>query len=130
MRDGRTRRVASSRDPREFLTRHRASLTRIDGAASGAEHELDGARVLIGRSRSAGIQLDERSVSHEHASIELGACGFAIRDLASTNGLRINGEPVDSSPLEHGDRIQIGSCELQYVLEPRTVQRSWRLRTA
>ena len=130
MRDGRTQRVHSTRAPRDFLALNRASLTRIDGPASGSEYELDGARVLIGRSRSAGIRIDEPSVSHEHASIELGARGFRIRDLASTNGLHVNGDPVETRPLEHGDRIQVGSCELQYVVEARAVQRSWRLRNA
>jgi len=130
MRDGRTRRVHSSRAPGDFLARNRASLTRIDGPASGSEYELEGGRVLIGRSRAAGVRLDEPSVSHEHASVELGSRGFGIRDLASTNGLRVNGDPVDATPLEHGDRIQIGSCELQYVVESRAAQRSWRLQSA
>jgi pSer/pThr/pTyr-binding forkhead associated (FHA) protein len=127
MRDGRTRRVHTKNDPTDFLTRNRASLTRIEGPSSGHEFPLDNHRILIGRSPSAGIQLAEPSVSHTHAALELGASGFGIRDLASTNGLRVNGGVVASTVLAHGDRVRIGACELQYVVEPRAAEPRWSL---
>ena len=127
MRDGRTRRVHTKDDRTDFLTRNRASLTRIEGPSSGHEFPLDDHRILIGRSPGAGIQLAEPSVSHAHAALELGASGFGIRDLASTNGLRVNGGVVASTVLAHGDRVRIGACELQYVVEPRAVEPRWFL---
>jgi len=127
MRDGRTHRVRSSDEARDFLKRNRASLTILKGPAAGSEYPLSERRTLIGRSAASGIRLDERSVSHEHAAIELGSGGFGVRDLASTNGVRINGAAVEAGDLEHGDRLEIGGCELQYVVEPRGNRRAWQL---
>jgi len=38
--------------------------------------------------------------------------GFVIVDLDSTNGTRVNGVRVSSSPLRPGDRIRLGEVEL------------------
>ena len=62
----------------------------------------------------------------EVIELELDDNGFGVRDLASTNGVRVNGKPVLAAPLSHGDRIQLGECELQYVVEERAVEgRTW-----
>ena len=55
----------------------------------------------------------------EHAAFEVCETGFGVRDLASTNGVRVNGKEVLSAVLEHGDRVRLGDCELQYVVETR-----------
>ena len=127
MRDGCTRRVQADRDTKQFLEHNQVSLTVLIGPAAGSEWVLDQRRILIGRSRSAGVRIDDSSVSHEHASIELASSGFAIRDLASTNGVRVNGATVEASDLKHGDRIEVGGCELQYVVQPREAGRTWQL---
>jgi len=119
--DGRTKKVEMESPDRrgEFLARHRVTLTMVRGPAAGMEWTLEGARSVAGRSPKAAIELEDRSVSMEHAVFELGQDGFGVRDLASTNGVRVNGKPVSSSGLEHGDRIRLGDCELQYVVEDR-----------
>jgi len=91
----------------------------LNGPAAGMEYELDASRMIAGRSESAGIRLDFESISAEHAAFEVGVDGFGVRDLASTNGVQVNGKEVLSHPLEHGDRVQLGDCELQYVAMPR-----------
>ena len=122
MHDGRTRQVESLETKRteDFLEEHRASVTIIRGPAAGTEFELEGKRTIIGRSSEAQIQIDDASISSEHAAIELDNQGFGIRDLASTNHVLVNGAEVLSSALKHGDRIQLGECELQFVVEDRT----------
>jgi pSer/pThr/pTyr-binding forkhead associated (FHA) protein len=122
MHDGRTRKVDLVETSRsmEFLEAHRVSLTMISGPTAGTEYPLEGARTIAGRSGKAEIQLDDGSVSSEHAAFELDATGFGVRDLASTNGVLVNGKPVLSTALEHGDRIRLGECELQYVVEDRS----------
>jgi len=122
MHDGRTRKVDSSETNRSlgFLETHRASLTMVSGPAAGTEYPLEGARTIAGRSVKAEIQLEDGSVSSEHAAFELDAKGFGVRDLASTNGVCVNDKPVLSLALEHGDRIRLGDCELQYVVEDRS----------
>ena len=128
MHDGRTRRVESIEPERTepFLERHRASVTITRGPAAGTEFMLEGKRTIVGRASTAKIQIDDASVSSEHAAFELDGEGFGIRDLASTNHVLLNGAEVLSSPLKHGDRIQLGECELQYVVEDRAPQtRAW-----
>jgi pSer/pThr/pTyr-binding forkhead associated (FHA) protein len=82
----------------------------------------------VGRSSEAQIQIEDASVSSEHAAFELDHQGFGIRDLASTNHVRVNGAEVLSSALKHGDRIQLGECELQFVVESRTpTAKTWNV---
>jgi pSer/pThr/pTyr-binding forkhead associated (FHA) protein len=122
MHDGRTRQVKSMEPEltEAFLEGHRVSLTVLRGPAAGTEFELTGKRTIVGRSAGVHIQIDDASVSSEHAAFELDNNGFGIRDLASTNHVLVNGAEVLSSALKHGDRIQLGECELQYVVESRT----------
>ena len=128
MHDGRTRKVdtpATDSTP-TFLETHRATLIILAGPAAGSEFDLDRARLLIGRSKTADLRIDLPSISAEHAALELDAIGFGIRDLASTNGVELNGAPTLSSDLKHGDRIRLGECELQFVVEERTHSpRAW-----
>ncbi|MBW1882252.1 MAG: FHA domain-containing protein [Deltaproteobacteria bacterium] len=121
MHDGRTRKVEipTTDSTPTFLKTHRATLIIIAGPAAGTEFDLNSSRLLIGRSKSADLQIDLPSISSEHAALELDANGFGIRDLASTNGIAVNGAPTLSGDLKHGDRIHLGECELQFVVEER-----------
>lgn len=122
MHDGQTRKV-DPLDPgkiKAYLQLHRASVTITRGPGAGTEFELDGDRIIVGRSPDAQIRIEDASISSEHAAFELDTIGFGIRDLASTNHVILNGAEVLSSSLKHGDRIQLGECELQFVVEDRT----------
>ena len=128
MHDGRTRKVeAFALEEREpFFARHRASITILRGPAAGTEYCLERKRSIVGRSPTNEIQIDDPSISSEHAAFELDTNGFGIRDLASTNGVRLNGAGVLAALLKHGDRIQLGECELQYVVEERSPEtKTW-----
>ena len=127
MRDGCTRPVEADRVSERFLEHNQVSLTVLTGPQAGSDWVLDRRRILIGRSRSADVRIDDSSVSHEHAAVELASDGFAIRDLASTNGVQVKGATVEASDLKHGDRIEVGACELQYVVQPRNTGRTWQL---
>lgn len=119
MHDGRTRKVDSPEPTQrhDFLATHEASLTILAGPLAGTEFELKGQRQIAGRSDGVAIRIEHESVSAEHAAFELGEDGFGVRDLASTNGVRVNGVDVLSTALEHGDRIELGACEMQYVVQ-------------
>ena len=122
MHDGQTRRVEAPKPERthRFLAQNQASITIIRGPSAGMEFSLESRRAIIGRSPETEIHIDDQSISSEHAVLELDSEGFGIRDLASTNGVQLNGTAVLASVLKHGDRIQIGECELQYVVEERS----------
>jgi len=122
MRDGRTRKVATPAQApgaEEFLTRHRVALVMLEGVAAGTEWELTQARTLLGRGPAVDIAIEDATMSRQHAAFEIASDGVHARDLGSTNGIRVNGEKVDTSSLSHGDRLEIGGQKLRLLLEER-----------
>jgi Protein of unknown function (DUF3662)/FHA domain len=71
----------------------------------------------IGRSRDCDIVLDDSGASRRHAEISPGAEGWELRDLDSTNGVRVNRRTIDGlQPLRQGDHVEIGSTEIVFEL--------------
>lgn len=67
----------------------------------------------VGRSRDCDIVIASAEVSREHAEIRPEDGGWIVFDLGSTNGVRVNGEPVGGvgagHPLRAGDRLNLGT---------------------
>jgi two-component system, NtrC family, response regulator GlrR len=122
MKDGRTRKLsqheASSRKA-GFLATHSATIVFASGPLGGTELPLEQERVTLGRGAGSAVVLDDASVSNQHAALELTGAGFRIRDLGSTNGVRVNGGRVAASDLKHGDHLEIGSLSFRYRVEAR-----------
>jgi adenylate cyclase len=74
---------------------------------------LVGKTVRIGRAVENEIRLDDPSVSRHHAVCEPRGETWWIKDLGSTNGLRINGEAKNESALTAGDAVKIGTFDLR-----------------
>ena len=71
------------------------------------------AGALIGRSGDADIVIAASEVSRHHAQIVPDDGGWTVIDLGSTNGVRVNGQPIGvPTRLEDGDVIELGSVEL------------------
>jgi uncharacterized membrane protein YhaH (DUF805 family) len=69
----------------------------------------------IGRSLSAHMPVDDKSVSREHAEIRMAGSSFTITDLGSTNGTKLNGRQLrigEASQFQPGDTILVGKTEL------------------
>ena len=78
--------------------------------------ELDDGWSRIGRSASADIRLDDPTVSRRHAVIACTPEGeLRALDDRSTNGIQVNGEDVDWSPLADGDQLQVGRYRLNVI---------------
>ncbi len=78
-------------------------------------YEFQSGRAIIGRYDSE-IVVDDPKISRKHAVIEaLSRENIFVRDLASTNGTRLNGTPVRSKKLCSGDLIRVGDTELQFI---------------
>ena len=75
-------------------------------------HELRG-ELSIGRTEGNDIILNHPSVSRKHARIEPRNDKWWIVDLKSTNGVKINGNLVTDSPIKTGDKILVGSVQLE-----------------
>ena len=98
--------------PEPSLPEPLAWVVIMNGIRAGKEFRLS-ALVDIGRDASrTDITLDDPAISRQHARIRLEQEGFVIYDLASANGVAVNGEAVQRQPLHNGDRIVIGQTEL------------------
>ncbi|MBI5617284.1 MAG: FHA domain-containing protein [Gammaproteobacteria bacterium] len=79
-------------------------------------HAISSLPWRIGRSRNNDLRLEDRSVSRLHAEIRMNDQGrYVLCDLASANGVFVNGARVESAVLEEGDRVEIGEVELRYT---------------
>jgi pSer/pThr/pTyr-binding forkhead associated (FHA) protein len=119
MRDGRTRVQESCTQAaeRSFLDDHRITLVVKTGPAAGSEFSIIDRKTIIGRGAQADLTFIDTSMSSEHAAIEAQQDCCRIRDLASTNGLRVNGSPILQAELKHGDNIELGEHCFQLLIE-------------
>ena len=86
------------------------------GSSAGKTFTLSpGGTYLIGR-EGADIALDDEKVSRKHAEIGLyGPGAYIVRDLASTNGTRLNGKKIsDKARLNHWDEIRVGDTVIRF----------------
>ena len=71
----------------------------------GAEHP----RVTVGRSPDNDVHVDRPSVSRRHAEIVFdGEAGCTVRDLDSSNGTYVDGDPVQDDVLSGGEDLRFG----------------------
>lgn len=76
---------------------------------------------LVGRSPDCDLELDDASVSRLHARFVLRDGGLVVEDLGSRNGIRVNGERIDSeSPVKKGDSVEIGSHHIEVLAATET----------
>ena len=71
--------------------------------------------LIIGRLAECDIAFDDSNVSRRHAEIKAVAGGFAVNDLGSTNGTKVNGVTITfERALRDGDIISVGSHSIRY----------------
>jgi predicted component of type VI protein secretion system len=74
---------------------------------------LDKPILLIGRHPECDIQIDSRKISRRHCCIAQVSDYLMVRDLGSTNGIRINGVRLVEGRLASGDELTIGNNRYQ-----------------
>jgi diguanylate cyclase (GGDEF)-like protein len=92
-----------------------ACLVVLYGDDLGKKFNLDAPSVLIGRSNKSDIQIDQESVSRNHAKIMNTGKSVILRDLGSTNGTYVNDELIDEYVLRDGDLIKIGRTIFKFL---------------
>ena len=122
---------STSRDePTAVLNRKKgptAPLRQLDAylIIGGRRHVvLDKAVNTIGRSLDNDIVLEDPGVSRIHAQIRWRNGRFAIFDLGSRAGTRINGRPYHETDLKSGDVITLGAAALIYGEEDAPLKRT------
>ena len=78
---------------------------------------LDKPILLLGRHPECDIQIDSRKVSRRHCCIAQVHDYLVVRDLGSTNGVRINGVRVVEGRIKPGDELTIGCHRYQMQLD-------------
>jgi adenylate cyclase len=74
--------------------------------------------MTIGRRQSSDIRLDFPNVSSNHAELSHRNGVWYIRDLGSTNGVKVNGERTQRRPLRPGDEVAVANHKytIQYQI--------------
>ncbi len=82
--------------------------------SSGREHPLRPGTSSIGR--EGDIQIVESRISRRHAQVTNANDQIVVEDLGSTNGTKVNGQPVNAGEkrvVKGGDTISLGGVELK-----------------
>ncbi len=85
-----------------------ACLTVMDGPLKGQRVSLDQPVSRMGRREGNDWVLQDGSVSGTHCEIERNPNGFLLRDLGSTNGIKVNNMAVKEQFLFRNDIVLIG----------------------
>lgn len=100
-----------------------AELALLIGNVAIHRFPLDKAEIVIGRGAKSDILITDSTVSSQHARLR---CTFdkhgqvesvVFEDLESTNGSRINNQPVMTQELLPDDIIRIGATQLKFIHE-------------
>jgi len=84
----------------------------------GRTEVLGSSGAVLGRSREADIVVDDANVSRKHAEVRPSGGSWTVRDLGSTNGVKVNGRRIDGAQsLKPGDVIELGTSQATFELE-------------
>lgn len=80
----------------------------------------DNYRFTLGRGATNDIVMNDFAVSETHAYIMVARRGYAVADLHSTNGTKLNGTTVLQMPLslKDGDRLTFGRYDFTFHTPP------------
>ena len=96
-----------------------ASLFVIQGRDQGTRFQLEESRLSIGRTQTNDVRLHDTEVSRTHAELVRRGDVYVLRDLNSSNGTFVNGQPItpqdDDRELASGDQLQLGKSLLLYT---------------
>jgi len=83
--------------------------------AAGAEFTLNKPALRIGRDERLDIWINHKSISHEHAEVQVSDAKVTVFDLDSANGMRVNGVSAKRAVLETGDILQLGEVRFRFL---------------
>jgi pSer/pThr/pTyr-binding forkhead associated (FHA) protein len=81
---------------------------------AGKRYPLTKSRTIIGRGSEADITVDDPGTSRKHVEILWDGSRGQVNDLGSTNGSKLNGEPLKSAPLAPDSVIDIGRTRIVF----------------
>ena len=84
---------------------------------NGPTIEISYPVIFVGRHPDCDVRINSRKISRRHCCIAQIGNRLLVRDLGSTNGIRINDRRVPEATLAPNDIISIAHLRYQYVLE-------------
>ena len=90
-------------------------LVILSDAFAGQEFDLSRPSMVIGRTDDNDVVINHRSISRHHSKIVRESGRYAIIDLQSSNGVRVNGEEYGRVELRRGDVIDLGHVRLRFI---------------
>jgi pSer/pThr/pTyr-binding forkhead associated (FHA) protein len=90
-------------------------LVVLSEPATGAEFTLTKPALRIGRDERLDIWINHKSISHEHAEVQVVDGKVTVFDLDSANGMRVNGVGASRAILESGDMLELGEVRFRFV---------------
>lgn len=94
-----------------------ARLFVSSGPGRGARLELGAAPVVVGRDPGCDLRIPEPTASKRHLEVAWEQGSFHLRDLGSTHGTRLNGEPVAAAQLADLDKVTVGDTTIVIEIE-------------
>jgi hypothetical protein len=92
-----------------------AWLVVMNGPRAGKAFRLQELNDIGRDSRYNTISVEDPTMSRQHARVRLEKEGFVIYDLASANGVLVNGQKEQRRRLENGDRITLGQTVFGFM---------------
>jgi pSer/pThr/pTyr-binding forkhead associated (FHA) protein len=90
-----------------------ARLVVLSEGMTGRTCELKAEKTTVGRLEDNAFQITEPSVSSHHCEIVVRGKEVVVKDLNSTNGTFIDGDPVTESALKPGQILRLGQVEIR-----------------
>jgi hypothetical protein len=87
---------------------------------AGRTEVLGSGGAVLGRSRDCDITLEDANVSRHHAEVRPSGGSWTVRDLGSTNGVKVNGRRVDAArpqSLKPGDLLELGTSRITFDIK-------------
>jgi len=104
------------------------TLRIVDGVDRGRVYEDLPTPITVGREEGNVVRLSDERVSRFHLKIQEDRNRIVLTDLASTNGTRVNGEPVQVAEIRPGDLITLGKTVILVGSRQQIAQRLAELR--
>ena len=92
---------------------------RIEGGKfAGRRYVFDQTEVILGRTPENDVVVPDDGASRKHAKISQEGEGYQVEDMHSSNGTRVNGEPLTKPlTLRDGDLVQIGDVTFKFGVQ-------------
>lgn len=94
----------------------RVAITVPEKNAQPYRFQLDRELVTLGRGSDNDIAIDSGSVSVKHAEMRRVGGGYILRDLGSTNGIKLDDQRCEEISLRHGISLKLGDVTFDFTL--------------